>query len=65
MPSRAEIVSFDNSPPHPGADPFVPGAAPDTSLVLVDSDPGWPGSTTASQAGFAVPSAGGCCSLST
>jgi GrpB-like predicted nucleotidyltransferase (UPF0157 family) len=42
MPSRAEIVSFDNSPPHPGVDPFVPGAGPDTSLVLVDPDPDWP-----------------------
>jgi len=28
MPSRAEIVSFDDSPPPPGADPWVPGAAP-------------------------------------
>jgi GrpB-like predicted nucleotidyltransferase (UPF0157 family) len=42
MPSRAEIVSFDNSPPHPGLDPWVPGAGPDTSLVLADPDPDWP-----------------------
>lgn len=42
MPSRAEIVSFDDSPPHPGVDPFVPGATPDTSIEVVDPDPDWP-----------------------
>jgi GrpB-like predicted nucleotidyltransferase (UPF0157 family) len=42
MPSRAEIVSFDNSPPFQGVDSFVPGAALDTSIVVVDPDPDWP-----------------------
>jgi GrpB-like predicted nucleotidyltransferase (UPF0157 family) len=42
MPSRAEIVSFDDSPPPRGADPWVPGAAPDTIIEMVDPDPDWP-----------------------
>jgi GrpB-like predicted nucleotidyltransferase (UPF0157 family) len=42
MPSRAEIVSFDDSPPFPGVDPWVPGAVPDTSIEVVDPDPDWP-----------------------
>ena len=42
MPSRAEIVSFDDSPPPPGADPWVPGAAPDTIIEVADPDPDWP-----------------------
>src|SRR5215469_1630469 len=42
MPSRAEIVSFDDSPPPPGADPWLPGAAPATSIEVSDPDPGWP-----------------------
>ena len=42
MPSRAQIVSFDDCPPPPGADPWVAGAAPDTSIEVVDPDPGWP-----------------------
>jgi hypothetical protein len=32
MPSRAEIVSFDDSPPPPGANPWV----------VTDPDPAWP-----------------------
>jgi GrpB-like predicted nucleotidyltransferase (UPF0157 family) len=42
MPSRAEIVSFDDSPPPPGADPWVAGGAPDTGIDVTDPDPCWP-----------------------
>jgi GrpB-like predicted nucleotidyltransferase (UPF0157 family) len=42
MPSRAEIVSFDDSPPPPGADPWVPGAAAATGIEIADPDPAWP-----------------------
>jgi GrpB-like predicted nucleotidyltransferase (UPF0157 family) len=42
MPSRAEIVSFDDSPPPPGASAWVPGAAPGTGIDVSDPDPDWP-----------------------
>jgi GrpB-like predicted nucleotidyltransferase (UPF0157 family) len=42
VPSRAEIVSFDDSPPPPGADPYVAGAAPVTGIEVTDPDPAWP-----------------------
>jgi GrpB-like predicted nucleotidyltransferase (UPF0157 family) len=42
MPSRAEIVSFDDSPPPPGADPWVAGAAPEKRIEIVSPDPAWP-----------------------
>jgi GrpB-like predicted nucleotidyltransferase (UPF0157 family) len=42
MPSRAEIVSFDDSPPFPGRDSLVHGAAPDTRIEVVDPNPDWP-----------------------
>jgi GrpB-like predicted nucleotidyltransferase (UPF0157 family) len=42
MPSRAEIVSFDDSPPPPGADPWVAGAAPATGIEMTSPDPAWP-----------------------
>ena len=42
MPSRAEIVSFDASPPPPGADPWVPGVTPATGIEIADPDPAWP-----------------------
>jgi GrpB-like predicted nucleotidyltransferase (UPF0157 family) len=42
MPSRAEIVSFDDSPPPPGANPWVDGAAPATGIDVSDPDPSWP-----------------------
>ena len=43
MPSRAEIVSFDDSPPPPGANPWVvAGAGPGTGIEVTDPDPGWP-----------------------
>jgi GrpB-like predicted nucleotidyltransferase (UPF0157 family) len=42
MPSRAEIVTFDDSPPPPGADPWVRGAAPAVGIEVTDPDPAWP-----------------------
>ncbi len=43
MPSRAEIVSFDDSPPPSGADPWVvAGAAPRIGIEVTDPDPAWP-----------------------
>jgi GrpB-like predicted nucleotidyltransferase (UPF0157 family) len=43
MPSRAEIVSFDDSPPPPGANPWVvAGAGPGTGIDVIDPDPAWP-----------------------
>ncbi len=42
MPSRAEIVSFDDSPPPPGADAWVPGAAPAAGIEIAGPDPAWP-----------------------
>jgi len=34
-------VSFDDSPPPPGADPWVPGTAPATGIEIADPDPAW------------------------
>jgi GrpB-like predicted nucleotidyltransferase (UPF0157 family) len=42
MPSRAEIVLFDGSPPPPGASPWVAGAAPAAGIEVTDPDPSWP-----------------------
>jgi GrpB-like predicted nucleotidyltransferase (UPF0157 family) len=42
MCSRAEIVSFDDSPPPAGADPWVPGAAPAAGIEVTGPDPVWP-----------------------
>ena len=42
MPSRAEIVLFDDSPPPPGAAPWVAGAAPATGIDITEPDPSWP-----------------------
>jgi hypothetical protein len=42
MPSRAEIVSFDDSLPPPGADPWLPGTAPAIGIEVTDPDPAWP-----------------------
>jgi GrpB-like predicted nucleotidyltransferase (UPF0157 family) len=42
VPSGAEIVSFDDSPAPPGADPWVPGAAPAIGIEVTDPDPTWP-----------------------
>jgi GrpB-like predicted nucleotidyltransferase (UPF0157 family) len=41
MPSRAEIVTFDNVQP-PGASPYVDGAVPETGVAMSDPDPAWP-----------------------
>lgn len=42
MPSRAEIVSLEDPAPPPGADPWVPGAAPSAGIEVTDPDPAWP-----------------------
>ncbi len=42
MPSRAEIVSFADSAPPPGADPWAAGAAPAVGIEVTDPDPAWP-----------------------
>jgi len=43
MPSRAQIVSFDDSPPPPGADPWVvAGGTPRIGIEMTDPDPAWP-----------------------
>ena len=43
MPSRAEIVSFDDSPPPVGADPWVvAGAGPGAGIDVTGPDPDWP-----------------------
>jgi GrpB-like predicted nucleotidyltransferase (UPF0157 family) len=41
VPTRAEIVSFDHSPPPPGADLWVPGHAPDVGIEIAEPDPAW------------------------
>ena len=33
---------FDDSPPPPGASPWVDGAAPATGIAVTDPDPSWP-----------------------
>jgi GrpB-like predicted nucleotidyltransferase (UPF0157 family) len=42
VPSWAEIVSFDDSPPPSGSDPWVPGAAPAVGIEVTDPNPAWP-----------------------
>ena len=42
MPTREEIVSFDDSPPPPGESPWVEGATPRSHVEVVDADPAWP-----------------------
>jgi GrpB-like predicted nucleotidyltransferase (UPF0157 family) len=42
MPSRVEIISFDDSPPPPGADPWVAGAARASGITITEPDPEWP-----------------------
>ena len=42
MPTLAEIVTFDDSPPPPGLSPWVEGAAPNPHVEVVDPDPAWP-----------------------
>jgi GrpB-like predicted nucleotidyltransferase (UPF0157 family) len=40
--SRADIVSFADSAPPPGADSWVPGAASAIGIEVTDPDPAWP-----------------------
>jgi GrpB-like predicted nucleotidyltransferase (UPF0157 family) len=42
MPSRAEIVSFDDSRPSGESDSWVAGAAPATGIEVAGPDPNWP-----------------------
>lgn len=42
MPGRAEIVSFNDSPPPAGSDPWVSGAVPAIGIDVTDPDPAWP-----------------------
>ena len=42
MPSRAEIVTFADDAPPPGADPWLPGAAPAVGIEVTGPDPAWP-----------------------
>jgi GrpB-like predicted nucleotidyltransferase (UPF0157 family) len=42
MPSRAEIVTFDDSPPPFGATAWVTGAPRAIGIEVTDPDPGWP-----------------------
>jgi GrpB-like predicted nucleotidyltransferase (UPF0157 family) len=42
VPSRAEIVTFDDTEPPAGASPWVPGAGPDSLIEVTDPDPDWP-----------------------
>jgi GrpB-like predicted nucleotidyltransferase (UPF0157 family) len=43
MPSRAEIITFDDSPPLPGADAWVSPTARATGIKMTEPDPAWPG----------------------
>src|SRR6202453_61849 len=42
MPSRAEIVTCDDSPPPPGADSWVGGTSRAVGIEIAEPDPGWP-----------------------
>lgn len=42
MPSRAEIVGFDEFPTPPGANVWVSGATPAVGIEVADPDPTWP-----------------------
>jgi GrpB-like predicted nucleotidyltransferase (UPF0157 family) len=42
MPSRAEIVTFDDSPPPPGATAWVAGGPRAIGIEVTDPDPHWP-----------------------
>jgi GrpB-like predicted nucleotidyltransferase (UPF0157 family) len=42
VPSRAEIIAFDDSPPPPGANSWVGGAAPAYRIEITEPDPAWP-----------------------
>jgi GrpB-like predicted nucleotidyltransferase (UPF0157 family) len=42
VPSRAEIVSFDDAPPPDGAEAWVPDAPRAIGVEVTDPDPDWP-----------------------
>lgn len=42
MPSRAQIVTFDDAAPPDGAESFVAGAAPAAGIEMAGPDPAWP-----------------------
>jgi GrpB-like predicted nucleotidyltransferase (UPF0157 family) len=42
MPSRAEIVQFDDSPPPPGASAWLPDAPRAAGVEIAEPDLGWP-----------------------
>lgn len=42
MPSREEIVTFDDTPVPPGESPWVAGAGPAVGIDIVEPDPAWP-----------------------
>jgi GrpB-like predicted nucleotidyltransferase (UPF0157 family) len=42
MPSRAEIITFNDSPPPPGADAWVSPTARATGIEVTEPDPAWP-----------------------
>lgn len=41
MPSLEEIITFRDTPPPPGASPWLPGVEREVGLVLIDHDLGW------------------------
>jgi len=41
VPSRLEIITFDDAPAPPGESPWVPGAGPAVGVEVVDPDPAW------------------------
>jgi GrpB-like predicted nucleotidyltransferase (UPF0157 family) len=42
VPSRAEIVTFTDPEPPPGASAWLPGAAPAAEIEIAEPDPAWP-----------------------
>jgi GrpB-like predicted nucleotidyltransferase (UPF0157 family) len=42
MPTRVEIVTFDDSPPPPGTDGWLPTTGRRTDIKVTDPDPDWP-----------------------
>jgi GrpB-like predicted nucleotidyltransferase (UPF0157 family) len=42
MPTREEIVTFDDSPPPPGANGWLPTTGRRTDIKITDPDPDWP-----------------------
>jgi GrpB-like predicted nucleotidyltransferase (UPF0157 family) len=42
VPTREEIVTFDDTPPPPGLSAWVDSAAPSPQVAVVEPDPAWP-----------------------